>query len=172
MRTTGVSIASEPPLYTQIYLWSCSVALRFPPTWLSLMRVRAAVLRRGALLRKNRQLRHPCAPHLSPVRLHSGSAPIENLGHAPLPPELEIVISAAAAPILNVLPPHSKSGLAMTTDQGKAVAHHECTYIPPTASLNTLGASVILGLADLPFSRFAAQGGRIARSPQEAQNRP
>eukprot|EP00966_Prymnesium_polylepis_P333445 7388906-Prymnesium_polylepis.1 len=36
----GVSRASASPLYTQVHHWSCSVALRSPPTWLSLMRVR------------------------------------------------------------------------------------------------------------------------------------
>ena len=57
----------------------------------------------------------------------------------------------------------------MTTDQGKAVAHHESTYIPPTASLNTLGASVILGLADLRFSHFPAQSVPATRFPQEGE---
>ena len=69
----GVRRASAPPLYIHLHLWSCSVALRPPPTWPSLMRVRAAVLRRGALLRKNRQPRHPCAPHVCSGR-HPGIA--------------------------------------------------------------------------------------------------
>ena len=48
----GMRRASAPPFYTHLQLWSCSVALRPPPTWPSLMRVRAAVLRRGALCGK------------------------------------------------------------------------------------------------------------------------
>ena len=90
---------------------------------------------------------------------------------APFAPELEIVIFAAATAVLNVLPPHSKSGLSMSKGQGKAVAHHGSAHRPSTASLNALGVPVVLDLADLRFSRFAAQGGRIARSPQEGQNR-
>ena len=99
----GGSRASTPPLYIHLHLWSCSVALRSPPTWPSLMRVRAAVLRRGAFLRKNRQLRHPCAPRVYSGRQHSGSSPTQTLGHAPFGPELEIAIFAPAAPKLKVL---------------------------------------------------------------------
>ena len=128
-------------------------------------------MRREALLRKNRQPRHPCTPRVYPGRLHSGSAPTYKLGHTPFPPEPEIAILTPAAPILNVLPPHSKSGLAMSTAQGKAVAHHGSAHRPSTACLDTLRTPVILDFAILRFSRFAAQGGRIARSPQEGQNR-
>ena len=94
----GVSIASEPPLYTHLQLWSCSVALRFPPRWLSLMRVRAAVLRRGAPLRQNRQPSLRCAPRVCPGRLQSGSTPTQTIGHASFPLELEIVIFAPGPP--------------------------------------------------------------------------
>lgn len=93
----GVRRASAPPLYIHSHLWSCSVALRPPPTWPSLMRVGAAVLLRGALLRKNRQPRHPCAPHVCSGRQHSGSSPTQTLGHACIDAELGIVIFAPAA---------------------------------------------------------------------------
>lgn len=92
------SICTTPlhPL-TPLVMGSCSVALRPPPTWPSLMRVRAAVLLRGALLRKNRQPRHPCAPHVCSGRQHSGSSPTQTLGHACIDAELGIVIFAPAA---------------------------------------------------------------------------
>ena len=128
-------------------------------------------MRRGALLRKIRQPRLRCSPHVCPGRLHSEFPPIYNLGHTPFPPEPEIAILTPAAPILDLLPPYSESGLAMSTAQGKAVAHHGSAHRPSTASLDTLRTPVILDFAILRFSRFAAQGGRIARSPQEGQNR-
>jgi hypothetical protein len=78
-------------------LHDASITLRSPRHAHALIRVRAAVLRRGALLRQNRQPRLRCAPHVCPGRQHSGSAPIQTLGHAPIAPELEIAIFAPAA---------------------------------------------------------------------------
>ena len=121
----GVSIASEPPLYTQVDHWSCSVALRPPLTWLSLMRMREAVLRRGSLLRQNRQPSLRCTPHVCPGRLHSAFTPTYTLGHAPFPSEHEIVIFAPAAPILKVVLPPSKSRPAIRAGSPRFVARSD-----------------------------------------------
>jgi len=154
LRTTGVSIASEPPLYTHLQLWSCSVALRPLPTWLSLMRVRAAVLRRKPPLRQNRQPRHPCAPHVYSGRQHSGSSPTQTLGHAPLPPEHEIVIFAPAAPKLKVVRSPSTSRPAIRTGSPRFVARSDSHCAPLPAPLTTLGASVMLGFLSVPVYTF------------------
>jgi hypothetical protein len=111
-------------------------------------------LRRGALLRKNRQLRHPCAPHISPVRLHSGFTPTYTLGHAPLPPELEIAIFAPAAPILKVVLPPSKSRPAIRAGSPRFVARSDSHCAPLPAPLTTLGASVMLGFVSVPVYTF------------------
>jgi hypothetical protein len=150
----GVSIASAAPLYTHLQLWSCSVALRPPPTWPSLMRVRAAVLRRGALLRNNRQLRHPCTPHVCSGHQHSGFTPTYTLGHAPLPPELEIAIFAPAAPILKVVLPPSKSRPAIRAGSPRFVARSDSHWGPLPAPLTTPGASVMLGFLSVPVYTF------------------
>ena len=99
----GVSRTSVPPFYTHLQLWSCSVALRSPPTWL-LMRARGGgPWGRKPPLRQNRQPRHPCTPRTCPGLLHSAFTLTYTLGHAPLPPEPEIAIFAPAAPELKVL---------------------------------------------------------------------
>ena len=119
-----MSRTSIPPLYTQIYLWSCSVALRSPPSWL-LMRARGGdPWGRGALLRKNRQPRHPCAPHVCSGRQHSGSSPTQTLGHAPFLLELEIAVFAPAAPELKVVRSPSKSRPAKNFANSPAIATH------------------------------------------------
>ena len=118
------------------------------------MRVRAAVLRRGAFLRKNRQPRHPCAPHVYSGRQHSGSSPTQTLGHAPLPPEHEIVIFAPAAPILKVVRSPSKSRPAIRTGSPRFVARSDSHCAPLPAPLTTLGASVMLGFVSVPVYTF------------------
>eukprot|EP00966_Prymnesium_polylepis_P217872 5042327-Prymnesium_polylepis.1 len=67
------------------------------------MRVRGGGLAAGSTPAENRKPRHPCALRVCSGRLHSGSAPIQTLGNAPLPPELKIAILTAAAPKLKVL---------------------------------------------------------------------
>ena len=98
----GVPRASVPPLYTQVDHWSCSVALRFPPTWLS-MRARGGGPwgrnRAKPLLRQHRQQRHPCAPRMCPGRQHSNSKSTYTLGHTPFAPEHGIAIFAPAPPL-------------------------------------------------------------------------
>eukprot|EP00966_Prymnesium_polylepis_P122998 2843883-Prymnesium_polylepis.1 len=64
------------------------------------MRPRGGGLAAGSTLRQNRQPRHPCAPHVCPGHLHSGSTTTQTLGHAPFLLELEIAIFAPAAPKL------------------------------------------------------------------------
>eukprot|EP00966_Prymnesium_polylepis_P302904 6997743-Prymnesium_polylepis.1 len=49
---------------------------------------------------KSATTRLRCAPHVCSGRQHSGSAPIQTLGHAPFAPELQIVILTPAAPEL------------------------------------------------------------------------
>ena len=96
----AVPRASAPPLYTQVDHWSCSFALRSPPTIISMRPRGGGPWGRGALLRQNRQPRLRCAPRVCPGRLHSGSASTQTLGHAPIAPELEIAILTPAAPML------------------------------------------------------------------------
>eukprot|EP00966_Prymnesium_polylepis_P062120 1441394-Prymnesium_polylepis.1 len=67
------------------------------------MRVRGGGLAAGSTPAENRQPRHPCTPNVYSGRLHNGSAPIQTLGHAPLPPELKITILTPAAPKLKGL---------------------------------------------------------------------
>ena len=99
----GVSRASVPPLYTQIYLRSCSVALRPPLTWPSMRARGGAPWGRKPPLRQNRQPSLRCTPRTSPGRQHSDSSPTQTLGHACINAEPEITIFAPAAPKLKVL---------------------------------------------------------------------
>ena len=154
LRTTGVSIASEPPLYTHLQLWSCSVALRPLTTWLSLMRVRAAVLRRKPPLRQNRQPRHPCAPRLCPGRLHSGFTSTYTFSHAPFALEREIIIFAPAAPILKVVRSPSKSRPAIPVGNPSFVARSGRLHASRPASLTMPNVLVMLDFAVLTFSLF------------------
>ena len=150
----GVSIASEPPLYTQVDHWSCSVALRFPLTWPSLMRMREAVLRRGVLLRQIRQPRLRCTPHVCPGRLHSAFTPTYTISHAPFPSEHEIVIFAPAAPILKVVRSPSKSRPAIRTGSPRFVAWSGSHCAPLSAPPTTPGVSVMLGFVSVPVYTF------------------
>ena len=111
-----------------------------------------------------RQPRPPCTPRLCSVRQDSHFTCHHTPGHAPLAPHPEIAISAPAAQKLNVLYPHSKSRPATPASQGRAVAHHGNAHRAPTASLNTPTTPVMLALAVLRFSPFAAQSEPAARS--------
>ena len=150
----GVSIASEPPLYTQVDHWSCSVALRPPLTWPSLMRMREAVLRRGALLRQIRQPRLRCAPHVCPGRQHSDSTPTQPFGHAPFPSEHEIAIFAPAAAKLKVVRSPSKSRPAIPVGNPSFVARSGRLHASRPASLTMPNVLVMLDFAVLTFSLF------------------
>ena len=152
----GVPRASIPPFYTHLQLWSCSVALRSPPTWL-LMRARGGdPWGAGSTLRQNRQQRHPCAPRVCPGRRHSVSTPTQPFGHAPLPPELEITIFAPAAAKLKVVRSPSKSRPAIPAGSPSFVARSGSHCGPLLALLTTPGASVMLGLTNVPVFTFGA----------------
>ena len=147
----GVSRTSVPPLYTHLQLWSCSVALRPPPTLPSLMRVRAGGER---TLRQNRQQRHPCAPRVCPGRRHSVSTPTQPFGHAPFPPEPEIAIFAPAAAKLKVVRSPSKSRPAIPVGNPSFVARSGRLHVSRPASLTMPNVLVMLDFAVLTFSLF------------------
>eukprot|EP00966_Prymnesium_polylepis_P152700 3527322-Prymnesium_polylepis.1 len=62
------------------------------------MRIREAALRARAAPQRDREPRLRCVLRVCPGYQHSDSTPTQPFGHAPLPPELEIAIFAAAAP--------------------------------------------------------------------------
>jgi hypothetical protein len=150
----GMRRASAPPFYTHLQLWSCSVALRSPPTWPSTRARGGAPWGRKPPLRQNRQPRHPCTPRTCPGLLHSAFTPTYTLGHAPLPPELEIAIFAPAAPILKVVLPPSKSRPAIRAGSPRFVARSDSHWGPLPAPLTTPGASVMLGFLSVPVYTF------------------